>query len=58
MLPRVCSSRNEYVGLLTAVDERQRIVLDAQERFNSLPTELRLTDAGKDELQGAVAGAR
>ena len=49
-LQRVCSSRNEFVALLTAPDEREREALDAQERFNEMPTELRLSEAGKYEL--------
>ena len=47
---RVCSSRKEFVTLLTAPDAREREALDAQERFNAMPTELRLSEGGKAEL--------
>ena len=49
-LQRLCTSRTELVSLLTAPDVREREVLDAQERFNSMPIELRLSENGKSEL--------
>merc|ERR1719181_1857843 len=49
-LQRLCSSRTELVSLLTAADAREQEVLDAQERFNSMPIELRLAEGGKAEL--------
>ena len=53
-LQRVCSSRKEFYALLTAADSRERDVLDAQEAFNSMPIELRLSDGGKEELHMVV----
>ena len=49
-LQRVCACRKEFVSLLTAPDAREREALDAQERFNAMPTELRLSEGGKAEL--------
>ena len=53
-LQRVCSSRSEFVALLTAPDAREQEVHDAQSLFNSMPAELRLTDSGKAELHAVV----
>jgi len=49
-LQRVCSCRKEFYALLTAPDEREPKALDAQEKFNSMPVELRLSEPGKAEL--------
>ena len=49
-LQRVCSCRTEFYNLLTAPDDFEQLTVVAQERFNMMPTELRLSDGGKAEL--------
>ena len=49
-LQRVCSCRNEFVELLTGPDQREAEALNAQQKFNAMPIELRLVDHGKAEL--------
>ena len=49
-LQRVCSCRNEFVELLMGPDQRKAEALNAQQKFNAMPIELRLVDHGKAEL--------
>ena len=46
----MCSCRNEFVELLMGPDQRKAEALNAQQKFNAMPIELRLVDHGKAEL--------
>jgi len=54
LLQRVTANRAEFVALLRAPDARQLEVAQAQGRFNAVPPELRLQEAGKAELHMVV----
>jgi len=58
LLQRATAGRAEFVQLLRAPDGRQLEVSAAQERFNALPNELRLEEAGKAELHMVVEEAQ